>query len=102
MIGHIRNELRHLPLPRGKICITKDVIANLLSMGKLLKEEYRVTMDSDVENAINVYNDDGSYIKFVCVQDGLYCINLDSSEERTNFLTTVVDEKTHFSDLDNK
>ena len=79
-----------------------DGIANLLSMGKLVKEGYRVTMDSDVENAINVYNDDGSYIKFVCVQDGLYCINLDSSGEHTNLLTTVADEKTHFSDFDNK
>ena len=87
---------------RGKICIAKDGIANLVSMGKLLKEGYRVTMDSDVENAINVYNDDGSYIKFVCVQDGLYCINLDSSGEYTNFLTTVADQKDHFSDVDNK
>ena len=48
-------------------------------------------MDSDVENAINVYNNDGSYIKFVYVQDGLYCVNLDSSGEYTNFLTTVAD-----------
>ena len=102
MVGHIRNELKHLPLLRGKICIAKDGIANLLSMGKLVKGGYRVTMDSDVENAINVYNDDGSYIKFVCVQDGLYCINLDSSGEHTNFLTTVADKKTHFSNLDNK
>ena len=71
-------------------------------MGKLVKEGYRVTMDSDVENAINAYNDDGSYIKFVCVQDGLYCINLDSSGEYTNFLTTVVDQKDHFSHVNNK
>ena len=91
MVGRICNELKHLPFPRGKIYIAKDVIANLLSMGKLVKEGYRVTMDSDVENAINVYNNDGSYIKFVYVQDGLYCVNLDSSGEYTNFLTTVAD-----------
>ena len=59
-------------------------------------------MDSDVENAINMYNNDGSYINFVCVQVGLYCINLDSSGEYTNFLTTVADQKDHFSDVDNK
>ena len=59
-------------------------------------------MDSDVENAINVYNDDGLYIKFVCIQDGLYCINLDSSGEHTNFLTIVADEKNHFFDINNK
>ena len=58
-------------------------------MGKLVEEGYRVTMDSHVENAINVYNDDGSYIKFVCVQDGLYCIDLDGNEGYTNVLTTV-------------
>ena len=40
-------------------------------MGKLVQEGFRITMDSDVENTINVYNEGGSYIKFVCVQDGL-------------------------------
>ena len=102
MVGHICNKLKHLPLPKGKICIAKDRIANMLSIGKLVKEGYRVTMDSDVENVIHVYNDNGSYIKFVCVQNNLYCVNLDSSGEYTNFLTTVVDQKNHFSDIDNK
>ena len=58
-----------------------------------------MTIDSDVENAINVYNRDGSYIKFVCVQDGLYCINLNSGGKHTNFLTTVTEQKDHFSDI---
>ena len=59
-------------------------------------------MDSDVENSINVYNEDGSYIKFVCVQNGLYCINLDGNRGYTNFLTTVSEQKEHFSEVDNK
>ena len=59
--------MKYLPLPKGDVCIAKDGIANLLSMGKMVKEEYRVTMDSDVENAINDFNEDRSYIKFVCV-----------------------------------
>ena len=59
-------------------------------------------MDSEVENAINVYNEDRSYIKFVCVQEGLYCINLDNSGGYTNFITTVSDQKEHFSDNDKK
>ena len=79
MAGLICKELQHLPLPRKKICIAKDGIANLISMGKLVKEGFRVIMDSDVDNAINVYDEDGSYIKFICVQDGLYCINLNNS-----------------------
>ena len=67
MMWRLREELNHLPLPKGEVCIAKDGIANLLSMGKLVKEGYRVQMDSDVENAINMFNEDGSYIKFVCV-----------------------------------
>ena len=48
-----------------------------------------IVAETDVENVINVYNDDGSYIKFIRVQNGLYCINLDDSGDCTNFLTTV-------------
>ena len=58
-------------------------------------------MDSDVEDAINVFNEDGSYIKFVCVNDGLYCINLDDSGGHVNYLTTVSQQKDRFSDADN-
>ena len=79
MIGWLRDKLKHLPLSKREVCVAKDGIANLLSMRKLLKEGYRVQMDSDVENAINVFNEGGSYIKFVWVNDGLYCINLDDS-----------------------
>ena len=71
-------------------------------MGKLVEEGYRVTMDLDVENVINVYIDDGSYIKFICVQNELYCIHLDDNGGWTNFLTTVVEQKEQFSDIDDK
>ena len=56
LTGRLRDELKHLLLPKGDVCIAKDGIANLLSMGKLVKEGYRVQIDSDVENAINVFN----------------------------------------------
>ena len=59
-------------------------------------------MDSDVENAINVFNEDGLYIKFVCVNDGLYCMSLEDSDEQVNCITTVAGQKDHFSDVDNK
>ena len=59
-------------------------------------------MDSDVENVINVFGEDGSYIKFVCIQDGLYCVNLDGSGEQVNYHTTVSKQKDRFSDIDNK
>ena len=66
--GFVRNwSTSPPPLTRKKICIATDGIANLISMGMIVEEGYRFTMDSDVENAINVYNEDGSYIKFICV-----------------------------------
>ena len=102
MIGRLRDELNYLPLPKGEVCVAKDGIANLLSMGKLVKEGYRVQMDSDVENVINVFNEDGSYIKVACVNYGLYCINLDNSVGHVNYLTTVSEHKDHFSNADNK
>ena len=101
--GLIRRNLQHLPLLRKKVYIASDYgIANLLSMGKLVQEGFWVTMDLDVENAINVYNEDGLYIKFVCVQDGLYSIDLDNNGGYTNILTIVSDQKKHFSEVDNK
>ena len=102
MIGQLREELNHLPLTKVEVCSAKDGIANLLSMGKLVKEGNRVQMDSDVENAINVFNEDGSYIKFVCVNDGLYCMSLEDNGEQVNCITTVAGQKDHFSDVDNK
>ena len=54
MVGKICNKLKHLPLPIVQICIAKNGIANLLSRGKLVKEGYRVTIDSDLEKVINV------------------------------------------------
>ena len=38
----------------------------------------------------------------MCVQDGLYCVNLDDGGEHINYLTTVSEQKDHFSDIDNK
>ena len=74
--GLLRRELRHLPFPRKKIFLAKDEIANLVSLGKLVKEGFRVTMDSDVENAINIYNEDGSYIKFHMFRMGCTVLTL--------------------------
>ena len=47
MIGHLRDKLKYLPLPKGEVCVAKDRITNLPSMGKLVKEGYHVQIDSD-------------------------------------------------------
>ena len=67
-----------------------------------MKEKYRVQMDSEMENTINVFNKEGSYIEFVCVSNRLYCINLDDNGGYVNYLTTISEQKDHFSDVDNK
>ena len=48
-MGVLLDELQDLPLPRGEVCVSEDGIANLLSMTKLVKEGYRVQMDTNVE-----------------------------------------------------
>ena len=96
MIGPLQDKMKHLSLPKGDVCIAKDDIANLFVHGEILKEGYRIQIEFDVENTINVFNEDRSYIKFVCVQDGLYWINLDNSDERVNYFTTVSKQKNHF------
>ena len=40
MIGRICDKLKYLSLSKGNVCIVKDGIANLLSMGKMVKEGY--------------------------------------------------------------
>ena len=34
-MGQVRDDLRHLPLPKGEVCLFRDGVANLLSMSKL-------------------------------------------------------------------
>ena len=80
-VGKLRKELQHLPLPKEDICLYTDGVANLLSMSRLVKEGYRIQMDSDIENAINVFNEDGSYVKFRCADGGLYLLDIDDSND---------------------
>ena len=102
-VGKLRKELQHLPLPKEDICLYTDGVANLLSMSRLVKEGYRIQMDSDIENAINVFNEDGSYVKFRCADGGLYLLDIDDSSDATNiFFTTVAEEKGNFSPIDSK
>ena len=72
-----------------------DGVANLLSMSSLVKEEYRIQMDLDVGNAINVFNKDGLYVKFMCAEGGLYLLDIDDgyttvSEQQGNFSALVI------------
>ena len=59
-------------------------------------------MDSDIENAIKVFNEDGSYVKFVCSKGGLYVLELDKGNEETVYNITVTEQQENFSNTDNK
>ena len=100
-IGELCDNLNHLPLSQRLMYIAKDGIGNLHSLGHLAKH-YRITLDTNIENAFYVYKEDGSYIKFECRNNGLYCLDIADGPDHTNLLTTVKDQKELFSDIDVK
>jgi hypothetical protein len=61
----------------------------------------RVTMDTAIENAFIVYNDDGSYIKFIPSKNGMYCLDVGSSDDpQVMAIQTVEDEESKYSNID--
>ena len=58
-VGILNKELKKLPLPQGPVYVTKNGISNLVSLSKLAKD-YRIVMNTKIENAFFVFNDDGS------------------------------------------
>ena len=75
-------------------------LANILSLA-LVAEQYRVTMDTDIENAFSVHISERHVMKFTRVSLGLYLFdasNVDMSKLRNafSFLNTVVDNKKLF------
>ena len=79
-------------------------LANILSLA-LVSEQYRVTMDSDLENALTIHISDRHQLKFTCVDPGLYLLdasNLDMTKLRSafSFLHTVSNNKQNFRTRD--
>ena len=75
-------------------------LANILSLA-LVAEQYRVTMDTDIENAFTVHISERHVMKFTRVSPGLYLFdasNVDMSKLRNafSFLNTVSDNKKLF------
>ena len=56
-------------------------------------------MDTSVTNAFYVFKDDGTYIKFECKQNGLYCLDVNDRSDLTNLLTTVDDQNNYSPNL---
>ena len=74
-----------------------NCLANILSLA-LVTEQYRVTLDTDIENAFTIHISEKHVMKFTRVSPGLYLFdasNVDMSKLRNafSFLNTVDDNK---------
>ena len=102
-IGSLKKVFEHLPLPKNGYYSDENMIANLLSLEKIANE-FRVVMDTDIDNAIYVYGEDGKYLRFGKTENNLYCCELKPNQENKEdcFFSTVKGRKAMFSKLDCK
>ena len=93
-----------LLLPKIVAFFNGAAIANIVSLAEVVRN-YRVTMDSEESNSINVHMDDHTLV-FHCCSDGLYFVDLMHLEdhkvnidvnEYVNLLNVVESNKSFFS-----
>jgi hypothetical protein len=65
----------------------------------MITETKRVFMDTAIDNAFYVSNEDGTYARFSKTPNGMYCININSDGDDHVVMThqTVKGESAHFS-----
>jgi hypothetical protein len=97
-VGRLCNALKDLPLPSDGYYLYPKGVANILPL-VLLAQTKRVVMDTAIENAFYVFNDDGSYIKFVPASNGIYCLDV-GTDATVMAIQTVEDEQSKFSNID--
>jgi hypothetical protein len=101
-IGEICDTLKSLPLPSEGYYYYPKGVANILSLALLAKTK-RVLMDTAIKNAFYVFNEDGSYIKFIPSNNGMYCLDIGSDDNNKPHVMTiqiVKDEQLKFSNID--
>jgi hypothetical protein len=85
----------------GVVWYNSESIANILSLSEV-RRVCRVTMDTSVEAAILIHGKDGSTMKFVEHEDGLYFYEINVQPPTTtdiaahSFVSTVAENKTLF------
>ena len=98
----LASALHHLPLPKDSYLFNPDVVGNLIFMA-VVSDHHRIVMDTDINNAIYVFNDDGTYIRFQRTKRNLYCLHIgDTAEHKHCYLSTVEGTKMQYSALDQK
>ena len=75
----------------GWVWYYPEGIANILSLSRV-KERYRVTFDSAMDNSFHVHKDDGKILKFREACRRLYYFDTDEREEEAHMLITTVDD----------
>jgi hypothetical protein len=99
-IGELCASLKSLPLPHDGYYFYPKGVANILSLALLAKKK-RVIMDTAIENAFYVFNEDGSYVKFVPSNNGMYCLDIGpNNDPYVMAIQTVKDEQSKFSNID--
>jgi hypothetical protein len=101
-IGRLCDDLNTLPLPYEGYYYYPKGVANILSLA-MIAETKRVVMDSAIDNAIYVFNEDGSYyIRFAKTPNGMYCIGITTNDNDHVVMAhqTVKGESSHFSAID--
>ena len=100
-IGRLCDDLNTLPLPSEGYYFYPNGVANILSLA-MIAETKRVVMDTAIDNAFYVFNEDGTYVRFSRTSNGMYCIDINSDEGDSVVLAhqTVKGESAHFSAID--
>lgn len=83
----------------GPVWFYPEGIANILSLALLVSDQFRVTMNTDIENAIYVHKDNRVRKSFTFPCNLYFC---DMKESNTNILTikTVELNEKEYSELD--
>jgi hypothetical protein len=93
----------------GDVWYNPNSLANILSMAHV-SEHFRVNFDTDIEQAIFVWRKDGTFIKFIRSQKGLYYHDIrwgtkqpdgpTASVKAVTFVQTIADNKKPFTPRD--
>jgi hypothetical protein len=100
-IGRLCADLNTLPLPSEGYYFYPRGVANILSLAMIAATK-RVVMDSAIDNAIYIFNEDGSYVRFAKTPNGMYCIDITTDDDNHIVMAhqTVKEESAHFSAID--
>ena len=77
-----------LPGPSFSIWYHPDSVANIVSLAEMVRER-RVTMDSDVENALVLHAHHGRLLRFEACGSGLYTHDLNNKDHCVKLILTL-------------